>query len=80
MDRKTYGDERVVEMLNENFVITKVNAESGKSFQVGDEPSAQRRNLDMRRPTVIAPGWRRRPSVRRIRNGIVAAAAWKRNR
>jgi len=36
MDRKTYTDARVVELLNSSFVIAKVNAESNKRIQVGD--------------------------------------------
>ena len=36
MDRKTYADPRVMKLLNESFVITKINAESNKRFRVGD--------------------------------------------
>ena len=36
MDRKTYTDPAVVEMLNENFLIVKLNAESSRKFPVGD--------------------------------------------
>jgi len=36
MDRKTYTDPRVMKLLNESFVITKINAESNKRFRVGD--------------------------------------------
>jgi thioredoxin-related protein len=36
MDRKTYTDARVMQLLNESFVIAKINAESNKRFSVGD--------------------------------------------
>ena len=36
MDRKTYADPRVMKLLHEGFVIAKVNAESNKSFRVGE--------------------------------------------
>ncbi len=36
MDRKTYADPSVIEMLNENFLIVKLNAESSRRFPVGD--------------------------------------------
>ena len=36
MDRKTYADPRVMKLLNDSFVITKINAESNKRFRVGD--------------------------------------------
>ncbi|UCE03833.1 MAG: DUF255 domain-containing protein [Candidatus Latescibacterota bacterium] len=36
MDKKTYTDPAVVEMLNENFLIAKINAESKRKFAVGD--------------------------------------------
>jgi thioredoxin-related protein len=36
MDRKTYTDPRVMSLLHEGFVVSKVNAESSKRFRVGD--------------------------------------------
>jgi thioredoxin-related protein len=36
MDRKTYADPRVMKLLHEAFAISKINAESGKRFRVGD--------------------------------------------
>ncbi len=36
MDRKTYADPTVVTMLNDNFIIVKLNAESSRKFPVGD--------------------------------------------
>jgi len=35
MDRKTYTDASVMNALNENFILARVNAESGKQFEVG---------------------------------------------
>ena len=37
MDRRTYADASVIKMLNENFFIAKINAESPKRFQVGEK-------------------------------------------
>jgi thioredoxin-related protein len=36
MDRKTYTDPRVMSLLHQGFVITKVNAESNRRFPVGE--------------------------------------------
>jgi thioredoxin-related protein len=36
MDRQTYADPRVVELLNTNFLIARIDAESAKKLQVGD--------------------------------------------
>jgi len=36
MDRQTYGDSATATYLNEHFILSKVNAESGKRFKVGD--------------------------------------------
>lgn len=37
MDRDTYGNASVVEMLGDNFVIAKINAESPRKFPVGEK-------------------------------------------
>ena len=42
MDRKTYTNARVMQLLNESFVIAKVNAESNKQFAVGDRQMSGR--------------------------------------
>lgn len=36
MDKKTYADPTVIRMLNENFLIAKINAESSRKFPVGE--------------------------------------------
>jgi thioredoxin-related protein len=42
MDRKTYADPAVVEMLNENFLVAKINAESSRKFPVGEREMSGR--------------------------------------
>lgn len=37
MDRDTYGNPTVVEMLDDNFLIAKINAESPRKFAVGEK-------------------------------------------
>jgi thioredoxin-related protein len=36
MDQKTYGDSATAAYLNQHFVLSRINAESGKRFKVGE--------------------------------------------
>ncbi|MFQ5601136.1 MAG: thioredoxin family protein [Candidatus Krumholzibacteriia bacterium] len=68
MDRRTYTDPTVIQMLKDNFVISKVNAESAKKFEVGDSQMSGRDLARQFGVTSFPMTWFLKPDGTRIAN------------
>jgi len=68
MDRKTYADPRVMKLLNEGFVIAKINAESNKRFRVGDKEMSGRELARQYRVQSFPMTWFLKPDGSQLAN------------
>ena len=68
MDRKTYADPRVMKLLNEGFVIAKINAESNKRFRVGDSEMTGRELARQYRVQSFPMTWFLKPDGSQLAN------------
>jgi thioredoxin-related protein len=68
MDSKTYTDPGVVHMLNEHFVIAKVNAESARKVPVGEQELSGRDIADQFGVHQFPMTWFLKPDGGRIAN------------
>jgi thioredoxin-related protein len=68
MDRKTYTDAAVVDLLERHFVVAKVNAESSRKFSVGEEEISGRELAKQFGVTQFPMTWFLKPDGSRLAN------------
>lgn len=68
MDRKTYADPAVVDLLSQHFVLAKINAESGRKFAVGSEEMSGRDLARQFGVTQFPMTWFLKPDGSRLAN------------